>query len=60
MKIITYIRRWNKWRKYNLNSRTYKMLVLLGIIKSPTMLLTILPEENLHIEDILNEWEKEK
>ena len=27
---------WNKWRKYNSNSRLYHVLVLFGIIESPT------------------------
>ena len=42
---INHIRRWNVWRKRNLNGRFYKFLVLVGVTKSPTMLLTCLPEE---------------
>lgn len=42
---INHIRRWNIWRKRNLNGRFYKFLVLVGVTKSPTMLLTYLPEE---------------
>ena len=42
---INHIRRWNIWRKRNLNGRFYKFLVLVGVTKSPTMLLTCLPEE---------------
>ena len=30
------IRRWNKWRKRSINSKIYKLCVLLGIIHSPT------------------------
>lgn len=44
-KLITHIRRWNVWRKRNCNSKFHKLIVLLGIIKSPTMMYTMLPEE---------------
>lgn len=37
-KIILHIRVWNIWRKRSLNSKLYKFLVLIGWIKSPTML----------------------
>lgn len=37
MKVINHIRRWNKWRKCNLNGWFHKFLVLIGIIKSPTL-----------------------
>lgn len=37
-RLINHIRRWNMWRKYSLNSRYHKFLVLFGIIQSPTML----------------------
>ena len=37
MELIKHIKRWNRWRKYNTNSKLHKLLVLLGIIKSPTM-----------------------
>lgn len=43
--MIKYIRRWNIWRKRNTNSVFHKFLVLLGIIKSPTMMFISLPEE---------------
>ena len=33
---MNHIRKWNKWRKHNLNSGFYKLLVLLKIVKSPT------------------------
>ena len=45
MKIIKHIRRWNLWRKYCLNSPIYKLCVLLGLEKSETLALTLLPEE---------------
>ena len=45
MKMIRHIKRWNKWRKNNLNGKFYKFLVLIGIIKSPTMQMMIFFEE---------------
>lgn len=44
-KLINHFRRWNIWRKNCTNPWHYKLFVLLGIVKSPTMILTILPEE---------------
>ena len=35
-KIIKHIKRWNVWRKHNNNGIVHKILVLFGIIKSPT------------------------
>jgi hypothetical protein len=35
-RLIEHIKRWNVWRKYNKNGITHKILVLFGIIKSPT------------------------
>lgn len=43
--MIKHIRRWNIWRKYNSNSKIYKIFVLLDFIKSPTMMTVYLPEE---------------
>ena len=45
MELIKHIRRWNLWRKRCLNSPTYKLFVLLGLEKSGTLVLTLLPEE---------------
>lgn len=45
--VIKHIRRWNYWRKYNSNGRLHKLLVLLGVIKSPTMVTVLLPEEKV-------------
>ena len=50
MKIIEHIRRWNLWRKYCLNSPTYKLFVLLGLEKSKTLALTLLPDEQDEFE----------
>lgn len=44
-KLKLHFRRWDGWRKHNRNSRFYKILVLLGLIKSPTFNLYLLPEE---------------
>ena len=43
--MLNHIRRWNIWRKRNLNGPIYKILVLFGVIKSPTMASVWLPEE---------------
>lgn len=32
----SYIELWNQWQKRNMNSSYYKLLVLLGIVHSPT------------------------
>lgn len=45
MRVIKHIRRWNKWRKHSLNHPMYKLSVLLGIKRSLTMNLVLLPEE---------------
>lgn len=44
-KLVKHIRRWNIWRKNNLNCKLHKFLVLIGFIKSPTFSYTLLPEE---------------
>ena len=43
--MLNHIRRWNIWRKGCLNGPIYKILVLFGVIKSPTMPFAMLPEE---------------
>lgn len=35
-KLVRHIRKWAEWKKYNLNSAIYKVLVLFGIVHSPT------------------------
>lgn len=42
---IEHIKRWNVWRKHNKNSIAHKILVLFGIIKSPTFFCTWTAEE---------------
>lgn len=36
MNPIKHIRKWNRWRKMNLNSPLHKFLVLIGFVKSPS------------------------
>lgn len=43
--MLKHIRRWNIWQKRCLNGPIYKILVLFGVIKSPTMASVWLPEE---------------
>lgn len=45
MKLINHIKRWNAWRKHCLNGKMYKVLVLIGLLKSPTLALTLTEEE---------------
>lgn len=47
--MLNHIRRWNIWRKRNLNGPIYKTLVLFGVTKSPTMACVWLPEEEKEI-----------
>lgn len=48
-KKIVHFRRWNIWRKRSLDSKMHKLLVLFGIIKSPSMCFVLLPEEKEEI-----------
>ena len=43
--LFGHIRRWNYWRKRNTNGHLHHILVLLGVVKSPTFAFTLLPEE---------------
>ena len=49
--MLNHIRRWNIWRKRNLNGPIHKILVLFGVTKSPTMASVWLPEEEKEIMD---------
>lgn len=49
--MFDHIRRWNIWRKYCLNGPIHKILVLFGVIKSPTMVFVLLPEEEQEMMD---------
>jgi len=44
-RILKHFRRWNEWRKGNLNGRFYKILVLLKLEHSPTFELFVTAEE---------------
>lgn len=44
-RFVNHIRRWNKWRKHNTNGMFHHILVLLGIIHSPTFEFTFIPED---------------
>ena len=43
--MVKELKRWNKWRKHNLNSKQYQLLVLFGFIHSPTLDCTLTDEE---------------
>lgn len=44
-RIKQHIKRWNSWRKHNANGRLHHILVLLGLVVSPTFEMYLLPEE---------------
>lgn len=49
-RIARHVRRWNKWRKRNLNNKLHKFLVLIGIIHSPTFFNFLDDEQVLNIK----------
>lgn len=53
-RLITHIKRWNKWRKRCVNGWLYKFLVLFGMY-SPTFALTFTDEEIAEFEQILTQ-----
>lgn len=55
---VLHIRRWNVWRKVCINGPFYKFLVLIGIIKSPSFVLALLPEDQKTIEEAFVEFER--
>ena len=54
-KLKKHLKKWNGWRKHSLNSKFHKLLVLLGIIKSPTFDLYFTKEE---LDEFCKELEK--
>ncbi len=44
-RLIKHIKRWNVWRKHNNNGVAHKILVLFGIIGSPTLNCTWTKDE---------------
>ena len=57
-RITNHVKRWNKWRKHNLNGPLHKFLVLIGLIKSPTMALVFTDEEVKQILETKRKLEK--
>lgn len=51
-RLIKHFRRWNIWRKHNVNHKLHKFLVLIGFTKSPTMTYVLLSEELEELEKI--------
>ena len=50
-KIKDHVNRWNKWRKCNANSWVHKIMVLLGLRKSPTFMFVLTDEEEQEIHN---------
>lgn len=57
--MLNHIRRWNIWRKRCLNGPIHKILVLFGVIKTPTMPFVMLPEEEEKMMDAIVKGEKQ-
>ena len=51
-KLKRHIKRWNGWRKVNGNGTLHHILVLLGLIHSPTFEFYLLPEELPNMNNI--------
>ena len=51
-RVIIHIKRWNKWRKNNMNGKLHKFLVLIGIKKSITLQYMLLDEEVDEIKSV--------
>lgn len=51
-KLLRHFRRWNLWRKRNLNGRLHHFLVLIRLRKSPTLALVLLPDEQSNISEL--------
>lgn len=55
---VLHIRRWTVWRKMCINGPFYKFLVLIGLVKSPSFVLALLPEEQKTIEEAFTDLER--
>ena len=53
-KIILHLKAWNLWRKYSRCSKIHKLLVLLGLSKSPTMVFAYF---QIGLEHGFKHWE---
>ena len=49
-----HFRKWNEWRKQNLNSKFYQLLILLKVFRSPTFELYITKQEMQEAFDEMN------
>ena len=58
-RLIKHIKRWNEWRKHNGNSPLHKLLVLLGIVKSPTLPFVLIKEEGKAMAEAFEKGFKE-
>lgn len=55
MKIKKHLNRWHEWNKKCTNSWIYKLFVLYGVIKSPTMACVLTKEEEKGIQRAFEE-----
>ena len=56
-KLIRHFKRWNHWRKRNVNSKFHQFMVLIGLHNSPTMMQVIPEEEWKEIAEKMNTGE---
>jgi hypothetical protein len=54
MKNIRHFKSWNSWRKHNRNNPIHKILVLFGIVHSPTFWYYYEEDEKQEEEDDAN------
>lgn len=54
-KVINHCIKWNEWRKHNLGSLLYKVLVLIGFIHSPTFEIYL---TDAQVNEIIEEFKK--
>lgn len=49
--MLDHLRRWNKWRKRNINGAFYHFLVLIGAVHSPTFSFTLTDQEEKKLHE---------
>ncbi len=48
--MIRRVKLWNEWRKRNCNNKLHKLLVLMGMVKSPTFEMHMI-NDKCHVAD---------
>lgn len=58
MKVIKYIKRWNRWRAFSVSSPMHKFLVLAGLRRDLTFDLVPTDDEQKNIQETINRLNK--